>query len=428
MRHISRAVFTDRAEAQQALDALHAAGYPDSDATLATEPAWEQAERTDEHKAPAWLQATSTTAGKLLDRMFGYEEASDKVAGRGAADTCTLTLETDSDDDDVRAASLVPALRRIDSGDPAQSASEPAHARPRPGYRHGTEPGALQNYARDASHFFGTREVNDLVPGGSTFREHMMDSEHWLDPDVGQYDPAGAAAGSPGDDAAARAAYRFGHDMHQDARFRNRSWSEADTALEALWNARSPDGGRWEESSAAVRLGWDSTSPEIDDDDDHRSHWKTSYVRRPAAGDAQFAQSLFKRAPGADPASVWKRRHPGEPPPWERFVDALRSGWSNTKACMDVDEAGYRRHHAARYPGTDYKTLAPVYRYGRNVRDRAGFRGRSWDEVESELRAEWERGCGEGNASSWDEMKDAVHEGWEHGSPERQASAADDSH
>lgn len=353
MRHISKAVFTDQAKARQALEALRAAGYPASDASLATEPASERAEHMEEHKTPAWRQA-STAAGHFLSRMFGHEEAPGMAAGQDAAPACTLILETDSDDDDVRAAQLVPALRRIDSGPAPETIPEPGQTARRASHHPGTAPGALQFYGRDTSHFFGTREASDLAPGGTTFREPMTDPGQWLDAGLEQDEPAGAVAGPPG------------------------------------------GGGS-----------------------------RAAYVRRPAAGSTRFAQSLFKRAPGADPASVWKRRHPGELPPWERYVDAPGSGFGGTTARMDEDEAGYRRHHAARYPGTDYKDLAPVYRYGRRVRDRAAFRGRSWDEVETELRAEWERGCREANAAKWDEMKDAVREGWEHGSPGRQAGGAD---
>lgn len=96
-------------------------------------------------------------------------------------------------------------------------------------------------------------------------------------------------------------------------------------------------------------------------------------------------------------------------------MDALKHGWNRIGIGpdVDVDETGYRLHHASTYPGTNYDDLAPVYRYGHHVRRRAMFQGRRWDDVESELRAEWERGHREGKPATWDQMKAALRAGWD---------------
>ena len=96
-------------------------------------------------------------------------------------------------------------------------------------------------------------------------------------------------------------------------------------------------------------------------------------------------------------------------------MDALRHGWDRVRIGQETDEDDYRLHHASTYPGTDYNDLAPVYRYGHHVHGRAMFRGRSWDDVEAELRAEWERGHREGKPATWDQMKAALHAGWDRG-------------
>ncbi len=229
--------------------------------------------------------------------------------------------------------------------------------------------------------------------------------------------PGAAVEGAAmhGDGNEARAGYRFGQDMHNSERYRNRSWNEADSDLEVLWNAHG-QAASWEESRAAVHLGWNSISPEIDDDSYRRGHWRTGYTRR--AGDDGAGREAAAPAPDAvaSPGADWKRRHPGELAPWERFTDAVRHGWARISLGMDSDEADFRTHHAGHYPGTDYNDLAPVYRYGRHVRERAAFHGRRWDEVEDELRVEWERGCREGKPWTWDEVKAALQQGWKHGS------------
>jgi len=206
-------------------------------------------------------------------------------------------------------------------------------------------------------------------------------------------------------DAAAEAAHRFGHDMHNNERYRNRSWNAANADLKVLWEARGPQQPGWGSAEAAVRLGWGSTSPEIDDDSYYRSHWRTRH--------AGAASNSGSAAPDRAPGNTSARNRRGEPTAWENFMDAIRHGWSRTRIGIDMDETDYRLHHARTYPGTNYDDLAPVYRYGRHLRRRAMFAGRNWDEVEDVVRAEWEGGHREGKPSTWVEMKAALHVGWD---------------
>ncbi|GEM_PF-1208242 len=159
-------------------------------------------------------------------------------------------------------------------------------------------------------------------------------------------------------DQAARAAYRFGHDLHENARYRNRSWHEAHADLKVLWEARDPDSHGWDLAALAVRLGWDSTHPEIDDDSYRRSHWRTRY-----ANNAQDAGA--SRGPGSDlacpaPGSAPGCRHPGQPTAWENFMDAVKHGWSRIRVGNDMDEDDYRLHHDRTHPGRHDGDLAPV--------------------------------------------------------------------
>ena len=217
--------------------------------------------------------------------------------------------------------------------------------------------------------------------------------------------------GGQGANAAAEAAHRFGHDMHNNERYRNRSWNAANADLKVLWEARGPQQPGWASSEAAVRLGWGSTSPEIDDDSYYRSHWRTRHVgSAPGAGAASDSGST---APGRAAGITSARNRRGEPTAWENFIDAVRHGWSRTRVGIDMDEADYRLHHDRTYPGTNYDDLAPVYRYGTHLRRRSMFEGRDWDEVEDVVRAEWEGGHREGKPSTWDEMKAALRAGWD---------------
>src|SRR5690606_34034913 len=108
-------------------------------------------------------------------------------------------------------------------------------------------------------------------------------------------------------------------------RYRNRSWNEAAGDLRVLWETRDPAGPDWQSSEATVRLGWYSSSPEIDDDSYRRSHWNTSYADSPP--DAGSGHAHGPDAASAAPDATWKRRHPGQLTTWENFTDALRHGW-----------------------------------------------------------------------------------------------------
>jgi hypothetical protein len=75
---------------------------------------------------------------------------------------------------------------------------------------------------------------------------------------------------------------------------------------------------------------------------------------------------------------------------------------------QDSDDA-YRSHFEERYGflGRDYNYYAPAYQLGSTAATLHS--GRQWDEVEPEMRQDWER-SGKG---AWEEFKDAVRHGWE---------------
>jgi len=56
-----------------------------------------------------------------------------------------------------------------------------------------------------------------------------------------------------------------------------------------------------------------------------------------------------------------------------------------------------------------FEFYEPGYRYGYESATR--FKGRSWDDVESDLRTGWNRFEGRGQ-STWENIKDAVRDAW----------------
>lgn len=79
-----------------------------------------------------------------------------------------------------------------------------------------------------------------------------------------------------------------------------------------------------------------------------------------------------------------------------------------------TEDAYWREHHAERpYAVADrgYEHYQPAYRYGFE----AAFHhpGKSWDEIEADLRRGWETPS-QHLEGAWDEMKQAVHDAWAH--------------
>jgi len=87
--------------------------------------------------------------------------------------------------------------------------------------------------------------------------------------------------------------------------------------------------------------------------------------------------------------------------------DPLASGTSS-------DDEYYRKHWSSTYAtsGETYDDYAPAYNYGSDKARSENYRGRPWDDVESDLRSDWESRDLSGR-STWEKFKDAVRSGWD---------------
>jgi hypothetical protein len=71
----------------------------------------------------------------------------------------------------------------------------------------------------------------------------------------------------------------------------------------------------------------------------------------------------------------------------------------------------FRGYHGETYGGTTgFDEYEPAYRYGWDVGSSGRYRGRRWEDVEPELRTDWERRYPDGG---WERFKAAVRRGWE---------------
>ena len=77
----------------------------------------------------------------------------------------------------------------------------------------------------------------------------------------------------------------------------------------------------------------------------------------------------------------------------------------------DLDE-DFRRDFTTRYSSTgeNYETYAPAYRYGYEMASDPNYRGRTFNEVESDLRSGYGK---QYPKSTWEKIKDSVRYGWD---------------
>jgi len=118
----------------------------------------------------------------------------------------------------------------------------------------------------------------------------------------------------------------------------------------------------------------------------------------------------------SDLKTNWESRNTGGPSTWEKMKAAVRHGWDKITPDMDNDDDYYRTHWTSTYgtSGDTYNDYQPAYRYGSEMRGNSKYQGRNWDDVESDLRSDWDtRYPGSSGVSTWDKMKAAVRHGWD---------------
>ncbi len=78
----------------------------------------------------------------------------------------------------------------------------------------------------------------------------------------------------------------------------------------------------------------------------------------------------------------------------------------------DQEDAWWRENYGGRSyaTGRNYEDFRPAYKYG--YESGRHHLGRTWNDVESDLRTGWDRYEGRGVESTWERVKDAVSDAW----------------
>lgn len=95
----------------------------------------------------------------------------------------------------------------------------------------------------------------------------------------------------------------------------------------------------------------------------------------------------------------------------EKISDTVRRTEVEVEDLSGGDDSAFRKHWSSNFAqaGGTYDDYAPAYRYGSQMRNSERYRGRSWDDVQSDLRSDWETSQ---PGRTWDKFKAAVREGW----------------
>lgn len=274
----------------------------------------------------------------------------------------------------------------------------------------------------------GLQVTDDRLPGTTS-----IDSDWKSD-----YDSNYASLGGSYDDYAP--AYTYGSQMRNSDRYRDRSFDEVQSDLKKDWDARNTGASTWDKFKAAVQRGWDKVTPDIDADDTYRTHWNKQYSNSSDANFKDYEPAYLYGEEArrnqhyrdrdwsdaeADLRDQWNARQSNEPSTWDKFKDAVRSGWDKVTPDMDDDkESGYRGHYDSTYAasGATYDDLEPSYRYGSDKRNDDAYRGKSWDDSEAGLRNEWQNQHGDNGPSAWERVKAAVRHSWDNVTPDDEDS------
>jgi uncharacterized protein (TIGR02271 family) len=91
-------------------------------------------------------------------------------------------------------------------------------------------------------------------------------------------------------------------------------------------------------------------------------------------------------------------------------VEVERMGNGNARTDFNKFDNDFRTHFQNTYGsrGMAYDRFQPAYRYGYDLSSDQRFQGRQWNEIERDVRRDWESR----NQGPWEDFKDAVRYGW----------------
>lgn len=92
-------------------------------------------------------------------------------------------------------------------------------------------------------------------------------------------------------------------------------------------------------------------------------------------------------------------------------VEQLGSNANSSSNGFTSYDADFRNHYSTASFGNEYsyEQVQPAYRYGYTLSSDQRYKGRSWNDVENDVRTNWESS----NQGTWDKFKDSIRYAWE---------------
>ena len=422
MQHTLIAVFDNHNDAMSAKNELLSSGFSSGDVRLShgdeSAPGGLMSSTGGAAPSTSTTTTTATTAdhepsiGESIKNFFSdifgsdndrYSTQYSDAVNRG---NHVLRVNTDSEAEVERAADIVERFGPIDIDEQSEQWGMTEGSGAMLGGSRSMSGGQSASLQFDADRLpLNQQSLNDPVPMGTTYQEPMSSRDELATGNYGvgtggslQRD-VGGMGGIGGKDqltAAQRGAVRV--------------------------FSRSIDTSAGQAGAGATRSGLSN------DDDYYRKHFASTYGSTggvyddyaPAYGfgsdmarDQRYSGRKWDDVEN-DLRTDWTSRYGSNTgSTWEKMKDAIRHGWN--RLTSDDDDSYYRNHYNTTYSSIagagDYDKYKPAYSYGSEMSQSQMYRNRPWDEVEPNLRSDWEsRNTGTG--STWEDMKAAVRHGW----------------
>ncbi|MFC5547055.1 hypothetical protein [Massilia aerilata] len=476
MQHTLVAVFDNRSDAKNAMDELLASGFTRTDVNVSSaDPTGQTNSLTGETEHTSEVhESIGAQIKHFFNGLFGSDNDEhvsrySDVVSRGHH---VLTLVTQSEPEVERAADIIERFGPVDLDERhdltgSASSLDPAMLAAGASAGSGLQKSAgmsQQSEYRDPSYgagslsgetgernSFATQDLNDPVPKGQTYQEPMggtmragdslqaggsQDTNiggNTLDTSTGRTLQSGASLQGTSSlqgssDASLGGTIQTGSMQRDMGEMLNEQRSGSGAGYGSSTGANLSSGSR-QRSGVRVysRANADSS---LDDDSYFRNDWDTNYSSlggsyddyAPAykygsqmRSDARYQNRNWDDVE-SDLRSDWDTRYgAGGASTWEKMKAAVRRGWDKITPDSDSDDSYYRSHWSNTYgsSGDTYNDYDPAYRYGTQMRSDTRYSGRQWDDVESDLRSDWDTRYSKDGVSTWEKMKAAVRHGWD---------------
>jgi hypothetical protein len=447
MQHTLIAVFDNRSDAQEAMDELLASGFSSQevqlsrgDATGSTDSLTGQpnadvvAERHDE--------GIGASIRHWFSDMFGTDnsEHAQRYSEAVSRGHHVLTVTAADEPEVERAADIVERHGPVDIDEKAAEWAGGARIAHPESMRMGGAGGMQQSSSlgqQSASldqqpgaiggdrNLYQQQSLNDPTPMGSTYQEPLGSGGNLSSGTIGSSLQGSSLEGSAVQRGSSQGGSAQGSNLQDSSTARQGSQQRDTSGASGLF------GSSLDQPKTSQRPGVKVFSRAATSDDDYyRSHWSSNYATGGETYDdyapaysygSDMARSEEHRGRAwndveSDLRSDWESRDTSGGSTWEKFKHAVKSGWERMTGDTDTGaDSEYRKHWNSHYgsSGWSYEDYEPAYRYGSQMRGSDKYRGREWNDVESDLRSDWDTRYASGGASSWEKFKAAVRHGWD---------------